>query len=74
MATENQNTLGHVADAIKGAARVTVRVAEEYVVRPVGEAVGLLGTNAPTAETKSQRKARRKETVRRSQSSRNFFI
>jgi hypothetical protein len=58
-----KSRLGQVADAVKSAAQTTVRAASEYVIAPVGQALGLVTEEQP--RSKSARKAARKAAVAR---------
>jgi hypothetical protein len=64
MTADKKSRLGRVADAVTDAAKATIHAADDYVVQPVGQALGLIPTDeAPP--TKSARKASRKAAVQR---------
>jgi hypothetical protein len=58
-----KSRLGQVADAVKNAAQTTVNAASDYVIAPVGQALGLVVEAKP--QSKSARKAARKAAVAR---------
>jgi hypothetical protein len=63
----NESAMCKVASAVKAAATSTIQSAEEYVVEPVGKALGLIKPEAkPTS--KSARKAERKAAIARAAS------
>jgi hypothetical protein len=57
--------LSKMADVVTTAAQTTAQVANEYVVAPVGKALGLIETKPPQT-SKSARKADRKALIARS--------
>ena len=67
--------LGKVTDAVVDAAKVAVEATTDYVIQPVGKALGLTGdsSEAPSApaadkpQPKAVRKAARKEYVERAE-------
>jgi len=48
--------MGKVMAAVKSAAKTTVTAADEYVVEPVGKALGLIKKKKPAAKKKPARK------------------
>ncbi|HEY2840937.1 MAG TPA: hypothetical protein VGJ26_17400 [Pirellulales bacterium] len=56
--------MSKVASAVKAVAASTVETAEEYVVEPVGKALGLIKPE-PEIKSKSARKAERKAAIAR---------
>jgi hypothetical protein len=65
----SKSGFGKVTDAVKAAVQNTVTVTNDYVVAPVGEALGLIATEqGPTS--KSERKAARKVAVAKAMRSR----
>jgi hypothetical protein len=58
-----KSRLGQVTDALKSAAQSTVNAASDYVIAPVGQALGLVAEAKP--QSKSARKAARKAAVAR---------
>jgi nucleoside phosphorylase len=65
MTADKKSRLGRVADAITDAAKATAHAADDYVVQPVGQALGLIPADAEQPPTKSARKASRKAAVQR---------
>jgi hypothetical protein len=61
---ENQSAMTKVTNAVKAAATSTAQAAEEYVVEPVGKALGLIKPEVEQ-QSKSARKADRKAAIAR---------
>jgi hypothetical protein len=62
MATK-KGTMAKVGEGIKGAASTVAQAADDYVVQPVGKAVGLIDKKPAPPKSKSARKAGRKKAV-----------
>jgi hypothetical protein len=60
----NKSAMSKVTKAVKAAATSTAQVAEEYVVEPVGKALGLIKPEVEQ-QSKSARKADRKAAIAR---------
>ena len=60
---KKNGTMAKVGEGIKDAAVTVAKAADEYVVQPVGKAVGLIGKKPAKAPSKSTRKATRKKAV-----------
>jgi hypothetical protein len=60
----NESAMSKVANAVKAVATTTAQAAEEYVVEPVGKALGLIEPEVEL-KSKSQKKAERKAAIAR---------
>jgi hypothetical protein len=65
---KTKGTLAKVGETLKDAAGTVAKAADDYVVQPVGKAVGLI--KPEKAPNKSARKARRKVAARKETSAR----
>ena len=62
-----KDSLSKVAHAVKSVAQCTAQVAGDFVVQPVGKALGLIETNV-APQSKSSKKAERKAAIARATS------